>query len=130
MKRVTGRIAACTMVAALLLGCGSDGGDGGGGDTSAGGGGTGCPNYSGQWRIDSHCDADATGTVMTITQSGCAVTQMDPWPDWSGTINSDGTMTWSCPTSPGETLTCQATVSGSSLSATCESGCEVAATRL
>ncbi len=35
---------------------------------------TGCPDFSGSWEFEHHCEAEYVGTTVSVSQSGCKVT--------------------------------------------------------
>src|SRR5262245_21338768 len=98
--------------------CSSDDGDGAtsGGATS---GQASCPDVSGTWKITAHsCMSSAVGSTLTIHQSGCNLTELEPW-GWSGTIDAAGKMAWSGPAAGGMPMTCNATLSGTKITSSC-----------
>ncbi len=102
-------------VAALLgAGCGGDGNEGGE-----------CPDVSGVYVITAHsCQPTTVGSTVTIAQDGCDIPSLEPWPSWSGTVAADGSMTWSGDAG-GVTMTCDAVLSGTTVTSTCTPECEV-----
>lgn len=88
-----------------------------------------CPEISGTWEITAHCSPSVVGSTMVFSQSGCIINQIDPWTDWSGSIDEEGNMIWSGPADGGETMVCNATLDGDTISATCSPTCDVTTIR-
>jgi hypothetical protein len=104
------------LVVAALLAAGCGGGGGEAGD---------CPDVSGVYLITAHsCQPSTVGSTLTITQEGCDIPSLAPWPSWSGTVAADGSMTWSGDAG-GTPMTCAATVSGTTVTSSCTPECEV-----
>lgn len=122
MIRRASILVVATLAVAFVLGCEADDS----GTTGTGGGD--CPNQSGVWTLTEHCQPDYVGVSMTLTQLGCSLSQIDPWEGWSGTVAADGSMTWSGPAGE-QDMTCHATVSGDSMTVSCDPPCDVRATR-
>jgi hypothetical protein len=101
------------LAALLAAGCGGD-------DNSAD-----CPDVSGVYVITAHsCQPATVGSTLTIEQDGCDIPSLDPWPSWSGSVAADGSMTWSGDAG-GVTMTCDAVLSGTTVTSTCTPDCEV-----
>ena len=103
-------------VSAALLAAGCGGGGDEGGE---------CPDVSGVYVITAHsCQPSTVGSTLTIEQSGCDLPSLEPWPSWSGTVAEDGSMTWSGDAG-GTTMTCDAVLSGTTVTSSCTPACEV-----
>ena len=114
------------MLALALAGCSDDGGNGDGG--SGGDGSGACPQIAGAYTITAHCVAAQIGTEVNVSQSGCTLTQFDPWTGWSGTISPGGGMSWSG--DAGSTLmTCTGSYSQGVITGSCTPSCDVTLTK-
>jgi hypothetical protein len=89
----------------------------------------GCPIVArGWWTLTEHCQPQYVGVPLTITQTGCTLSKIDPFEGWSGTVAADSSMTWSGPGGD-DMLVCRASISGDVMTVTCDPECDVAATR-
>jgi len=107
-----------------LLGCGDENGGGGWPD--------GCPDATGEYRIQVHCEASLVGDPLIVTQVDCAVSA-----DWGGptpfvgTVGEDSHFVISGDPGDGAELTCAGVVASGSLVMTCEpGGCQVIVSRI
>jgi hypothetical protein len=110
-------------VALALLACGDSGSSKPDGSVKSDGGG--CPSAAGQYTITKHCTAALVGSSVTVSQSGCSITKVDPWTGWTGTVGADGSMTMSGP-GASTNMSCTATLSGTTYNLTCNPTCDVA----
>lgn len=85
--KATSRILAIPFLAlsAIAAACADDdGGDGGDG-------GAACPDVSGTYLIQEHCEEALEGGTVEVAQDGCDLTS--DWgsgDDWAGTVDADG----------------------------------------
>jgi hypothetical protein len=80
---------------------------------------------SGVYEITAHsCQPTTVGSTLTIEQTGCEIPSLEPWPSWSGTVAEDGAMTWSGDAG-GTLMTCDATMSGTTVTVTCTPSCDI-----
>ena len=100
---------------ALSSGCSSNSSDPASAGSAAGSSGTGhCPDLSGAWQVDAHCEASLVGMSLEITQTGCTFSVSAPFDQFSGSVASDGAVSLSGP----QSCTGQATTSEVTLSCT------------
>jgi hypothetical protein len=119
MKRARFVVVAVVASALLALSCGGD--ENNSGD---------CPDVSGVYQITAHsCQPQTVGSNLTIAQDGCDIPSLEPWPSWSGTVWPDGSMTWSGDAG-GTLMTCDAVLSGTTVTSTCTPSCEVTLEKL
>lgn len=108
----------------LFAACAADNGDGGGDGADA------CETLAGTWEIAGTCGPD----VCTITQSGCAITQVSCTSgarSTSGDIDGDD-YRYTGTSGGGVAATCSGTASGNSLAGSCTTPagtCSVTGTR-
>ena len=111
----------------LLIAPGCDDDNDNSNDNNTGNGN--CPSMTGDWKITEHCEASAIGTIMTFSQSGCIINQINPWPDWTGSIDENGDMIWSGPAEGGQTMVCNADLNGDTINSSCNPSCDVTVVR-
>jgi hypothetical protein len=104
----------------LVAGCGGGNGNGNGD----------CPDMAGTWEVVEHCEAGVVGTEAVVTQNGCEIVSV--WEGdatFTGTINADGSMTFSGDPGGG-TINCTGTLSGNTWTSDCEPiDCHVVTTK-
>ena len=107
MRAIVGACSIC--VCLVAMGCGDDG-------LGA------CPDMSGVWNIVEHCEPSVQGGTVTLTQSGCNIVYAAPFAGWTGTIAESGAMTG---VGPGGSMNCTGTLSGGTVTLTCNPACNV-----
>jgi hypothetical protein len=96
------------IIVGLLAGCGDDGNE--------------CPEVSGTWKIEQHCQADLVDQTFTVTQEECAFTLSEPFQGWQGTLTSSGEVTVGGTYDQIE-LNCTGTATSDTLSGDCTPTC-------
>ena len=121
-----GRVLLSALVALSLAACvGGRNSRGGGVD---GGGSGSCPDIAGSWTINDHCESDAIGSSVTISQSGCSWTADFSGTLTTGTISSTGAVTGHVDVEEG--LDCTGNLSGNRITQDCVPGdCHVVLSR-
>lgn len=68
-----------------------------------------CPDISGDWVMQGHCEESLIGSHVYISQSGCSFTADWGGPElWDGSASDDGNaVSMSGPVDEGETMDCQ-----------------------
>lgn len=89
-------------------------GGGGGGNVNQG-----CPDVSGTWSMDQHCDPGMVGDAFEVTQSGCNLSV--PSQGWTGSVTAVGGISMGGPAG-GSVLTCTGTASQTQLTVECQPG--------
>ena len=126
------KLARMLLVAAVLTtGCGDDGGgpgpDSGAGEQDSGGGS--CPNLAGDWTITAHCGgAPLIGMTVPITQADCTITTSGAFPDFTGTVASDGSFMLAG-TANGVAVSCNGVALGNTITESCMPSCDVTLTK-
>ena len=85
-----------------------------------------CPDVSGTWIFEDHCEASLIGLPYEVTQDGCQLTVSTP--GWGGSIDAQGVVTLSGPTD-GATLTCVGQAEDGRLESSCAPPCDVVLVR-
>jgi hypothetical protein len=85
-----------------------------------------CPQVSGGWRFDVHCDPAQVGRTFTVTQTGCDLVSVDGGFDGKVKANSDLEIEG---TQAGSDFECEGTVGAASFLLNCTGNCEVSGSR-
>lgn len=86
-----------------------------------------CPDVSGTWTFEDHCEPSLIGTSYEVFQTGCNLTVSTV--GWTGFIESDGAVTISGPIDETTTLTCEGHATETRLEASCVPTCDVVLVR-
>ena len=78
-----------------------------------------CLDVSGNWRLDSHCQADAVGRTYEFSQSGCRGT-LSGEDTGRFTVGASGSVQATVTNDTGVTLDCDGSVEGDSLTVRCD----------
>jgi hypothetical protein len=83
-------------------------------------GGEKCRDLEGTWTITQHCEEAFIGLDAVISQDGCDIAFEEPWPEFAGQVNEDGTMTFGGVIDATEVINCHGSVTDTRATLMCD----------